>query len=796
MSQHPTILIGYGAYGLRVLHSFLASAAARGALEWEEIGSVGSLNERRLRSLSAIWVREVPGAGESAETSSALGETSYELMDDVYAQVETVAESAVEIREKLADVVEREKKRLLDTGLRGEAAFSGLDVFIIAQPSTVAAIGFLRSSLAPAMNRLAADPAFGTVQEGSNTLLNFIEMLDFEDYWTPRMETVRTALRNMLDAQNQAFAEGSATVGRVYLFDGIGGRRPADARLQEVVLFIELLLLEGLRATPDARNFYAPENAGRPPVCTVGVRVIERSSGLLRRLAAGAFAQSWLSYIGSAARGDLGASPFAELLEPFRGEHLAQTAGERQLLELAAREKNRVEQALLQISPDLPDWGTHLRKAADRETETAILHLSQASGAHSNRLSHGVLANFRQELERTITLAMQERSPALTLGTVIDELKQMEDAFGDTASENDRRLDPSAPSDAVFEEAERMQREYVTYRSRQVQTARLAIRWWPRAAILFALALLPILVRAINETGNNSIPAWVLDPISAVVLGGAFWLFGRQTIQPVLERSTERAREFYTDPDRGRLAERVRQIAASESVAGRIDGYANLIIFGLRQFILGAVAAELQHARSLLLKRRDEVEWLQRQVGEFLVSYQVDSSGTLPRFEEGRVPSDVRFSLERTEDLETIAQSVPRGPDRFREFVAANQLFAGWSRPYCDTFLHPLPFLDQLSQKFQDRLELDPAESRRRASEISAILRQAHVPVCFFWATEPQSARRGSMFPASWRLLEGVPVELMTAGFAEHAIESRNNERLYLFNAMLGVDTENLVIRQ
>jgi len=289
---------------------------------------------------------------------------------------------------------------------------------------------------------------------------------------------------------------------------------------------------------------------------------------------------------------------------------------------------------------------------------------------------------------------------------------------------------------------------------------------------------------------------WAQVLISALVLGGIFWFFGAKMIQPHLERTARRAREFYTDKERGRLAERVRRAAGSDSVGGRIESHARLLVFGLKQYVWGVVAGELQRARATLMRRRDEVDWLQRQVGEFLVSYQVDATRELPVFQAGRSVGDVRYSLETDDDLAAVAQSVPRKADRFRELVASNKLFDSWSQPYCDTFLHPVPFLDRLSERFQDRLELDDAESRRRAQKISFFLEnKAHVPVCFRWlaAGGLPTPERGSLFPMIWNSLPGVHMALTTAGFGRRVVETPNTERLYLFESVLGVPNELLV---
>jgi hypothetical protein len=780
-----------------MLRTFLANAAARGALVWDEEGVVGSLNERRLQALSLFWAPDRIGSRESQSLEGIQFENDYELMDDLYRQIVRLEGTFEDIRKALELGVDAEKKRLLDPRRHGATNMPGLDVYVIAQPSTQDTLGLVRNLTEPAMARLASDPSFETAQ--SMALLTFIQIFDFEDYWAPTMSPVRDALRRMIDEDRMAIPSGRPAVGRIYIFDGntSAGRRGSTSRRQEAILFLEFLLLEDVRSQPDAKAFFERQHVGMPPLCSIGIRVVERSSGLLRRLAAAAFAHGWLDYIGSSQTIDAPESPFLDLVKAFRGERLAEIVGEHQLRNAALGELARIEQALLAIPADQADWADQLRESAARLTESAIQRLSQLSGAQSAILSRGPLRDFREGIEPTITAALQERSPAMTLGSTIDELQRLEDEFAGVALSAKPSEAVPAQSDSSFAAAEQMQREYFLFRTRQVQTAATRIRWWPRIAIVFAIAFSPLMVRGFADTPVKGLMAsWLLAPLCAIVLGLIFWQFGRKLMQPALSRTAERAREFYTDPERGRLSERVRQVARSASVAGRIEGYTGLLVYGLKQYALGALADEFRRARHLLIQRREEVQWLRSQVAEFLRSNQVDDRKYPPRFADGRVPSDVRFSMERTEDLEAVAASVPRSPDRFLEQVGQKKPFNSWSRPYCDTFLHPLEFLDQLSKSFSDKFEVDEPEVRRRAGEISAFLqRDARVPVCFQWlVTDGLPAQdRGSLLPVTWKGLPGVMNALAASGFARHVIETPNSERLYLFNYILGVPSELLV---
>jgi hypothetical protein len=797
MSQHPTILIGYGAYGLRVMHQFLAGAAARGALAWDREAEVGALKERQLHSLSLLWMPDGFRFEDQKVPEDLLDQSGYELMEDLYSQIIDVTGSNDEIKRKLPGLVEREKNRLLNARRRSEPLVSGIDIIVLAQPSREEIVGWLRDLLEPVMARMAEDPAlFDVRQSSSDARLNFMEILDFQDYWSPEMAEVRQALQLAIRAHDEGLASGRPTLGRVYLFDGntAGGKRTPESRIDEVVLLLELLLLESLRENPNTRNLYRREQLKIPAVATIGVRVVERSSGLLRRLAAAGFAHGWLAHLISASSGAAPAGVFSNLVNPFRGERLAATVGENALRAAAAQELTKLTNALLDISPAEADWGARLQKEAERLTESVVLRLSRLSGEQSVNLTEGSLKTLQDELEAAITASIKDPIQPMTLGGLIDHLGAIEEEFGEAIAQAGTPPPADFLSGKVFREADRMQREYQMFVSRQVQTARLASRWWPRAAILFAVAVTPFFLRGAADLGLESsvFPDWAQVAVSVVLSGGLFWWFGRKPMQALLERIIERARAFYTDPDRGRLAERVRASVASPLVAGRIETHALLLSFGLRQYAAGLVAAEFQRARSMLVKRRNEVEWLRRQVSEFLLSYQVDPTPLIPEFQPGRVTSDVRCSLETNDDLAAVAQTLPRTPDRFRQMAASLQVFDFWAQTFCDTFLHPVAFLDALSDRFQDKLELDEQELRRRAGEIASFLGKLKIPVCFHWlaAGGLPPAESGALFPAAWRTLPGLSHALAAAGFGDRVSDTPNTERLYLYNARLGVPCE------
>ncbi len=792
----PSILIGFGAFGLSVLRNFLASAATRGALAWDDDVVVGALNERTLKSLSLFWVPDTMDELHGRPMGALTGDDGYELMDDLFHQIEILDGTFDKIRTDLAERVAAARTRLLDAGRHGERDMPQLDVIVVAQPTSQDMVGLIRNLTEPAIANLAADPSFQTAQ--ANSLLNFIQVFDFEDYWSPEMDEVRLALRRMIDEGNESSQEAPPVAGLTYLFDGNtpAGRRTAASRQQEIVLFLQFLLLENIRSSPDARIFFEPSRQGAC-VCSIGIRVVERSSESLRRLAAAAFAHGWLEHMESGESFDAGNSAFDELVAPWRTANLAAIVGESGLRAAVAAEIDSVERTLLAYAPTELDQASSLQDLAFRETEAAILRLSRRGAAQSLKLSREDIESFRERIDRAIVAALQERSPALTLRAVIDELQHLEQEFATAATAANPPAQQTTPAGSPFEEAVAMRREYALYLARQVQLASLKTRWWPRAAILFAVAFVPVLLAGLTGGPlDGAMSPWILALLASASLGVLFWQFGSMLLHPALRATAERGRDFYTDPDRGRIAERIRRAVRSAAVAGKISAYADFLAGGIKQHALSALADELRQARETLVARRNEIHWLRAQVREFLRSNQVDDREFPPSFQPNRIASNVRFSLERNEDLAQIAATLPRDPGRFREQVAIRHLFTSWSMPFCPTFLHPLQFLDELSKSFTDRSEIEEADTRRRALQIKTFLDdELRMSVCFKWLVTDglPPVAKGMLIPTAWTRLEGVDAALRNAGFSQHAMATRNPERLYIYQYQLGIPAKLLV---
>src|SRR5215213_9160166 len=129
MAQHPTLLIGHGAFGRTVLRRLLAGTAARGALVWQEAPDGSGPAARRLKNLVLLGVG---GRGTGPEPAN--DPEQREIFRDLERQIEEVEPSG----DALAAAMDRAAARLLaaeDRAADPDRLRLGLDVIVLAQPA-------------------------------------------------------------------------------------------------------------------------------------------------------------------------------------------------------------------------------------------------------------------------------------------------------------------------------------------------------------------------------------------------------------------------------------------------------------------------------------------------------------------------------------------------------------------------------------------------------------------------------------------------------------------------------------
>jgi len=812
---HPTILIGYGRYGRSVLRRLLTSASSRGVLVWEDPAGGEGPSARRLKDLALLCVAEEPAND---------GELDHDLSRQIHdvwprGQRGDHPEPNRYVRAALVEAMLTSKNRLLDAAARSgdrERLRLGLDVIVIAQPSGVQILGALEDLLQPAMDAVANDPNLRAPAQGQD-LLNFIQMLDFDHYWD-RSQAGRILRHEAVAAVRRwqdRLRAGKPSFGRIYVTDAYTpeGYRDVDRRIDETTLFLEFLLFEGQREQEILRRSYQRERDGAPVLATFGIRVIERSRGLLSRLAAARFASGWLEYLAGSqpAHSDAARQRLCSGLRAYRPDAFDLASPRAELLTLLSQGLRRIEDELLELPID-EDWAQRVRSEAARAALRLKSDLTNWAGERTQRLTEEKLAGLSVALEQVITSSLQDSSTPAPLGSVIDELKSLQ---SDLETFDPLTPRPRSEVHDSFARVEDIQRRLDHFRLSQVNPAALK-EWWLLLGLALAAAWTPAVLEAIEEVSPPDVSAafvvhagfkaltWMAQPavVLPLILASA-WIVGQQLMQPGIRKRVLRGVSAFVHRERGRVADRIRVALSSGQFKTSLELHAETVFHDMIVRLRSEIQREITRALARLTARQRELDWLRIRLRDFQRSNGLDPDQPVPAFDAHRNDhAYCRYSIEHDRDLNRILAFNPATIERFESTQATRKPFVGWMEQYCDAFLYPLNFLEDLSREYQERpgQQLVSAEGERtaRATEFCQFLDNfGRFPPAMQWSsTEGDSAVETESFciiPDIWKGLPNVLPNLKAIGFTDRRIlPGEDPDRTYLLRAQFGLEIERL----
>lgn len=813
-AHRATLLVGYGRFGLDLLQHFLFTTATRGVLAFDE--PAGAESSRRLRDLALLWVRdpfEMGGAGTDSVPKGSETELVRDLNDQIQRLEDTEAEAP--FRELLAE----NARVLLDAARRAahrENLPPGLDVIVVAHPDGREDLGRLAQLLAAGFDELKRfatplEPAVATAGA-----LNFIQILDFENYWhdsEPGRE-MRRSVYQAVEMWRQRGTEGKAGFGRIYLVDGFTGEgtRSERTRIDEIALFLEFLLFEGRRA--DLQWLYQLRTPGESPLAAFGIRLHERSAGLLSRLAAARFGMGWLDFLA----GDhlpAGSDPeeFLQALAPFRIEALERTvalgippdeSAATGFLGLAAE--------LERLDVDDPEWPWRVRAAY----ELAAGALERQSARRIRLGMQGLLrqppwADLPARLREAVAAALHHDRRPLPLGWVIRELESVLDEFRRKPGFGSSPVDGSPDPWAELTDSHEAYRRFL---AQQLETRgfRRFLVWF---SVLLGLAVAPVMAELLEDIQRPDPAAahflvrhadrfghWLATHpvILASGLAGLAWGAAVTLVGPGMDHRQREARIFWNESERGRLTHRLRSLLAPDGELGaRFRTSAEEELQRLAAGLGAEVVRELSRVLELLRRRQREMRWLRRQLQEFLNLYGLNPLRVREDWSRmNQETTGIRHALEQYRDFERMLRGHPPEAERFPAAQAERRPFRNWDQPYSEAFLFPLRFIDDLSRQYRDPFEqtlAQPgtgAEEQARVQELLRFFRDfGRFPPAFAWRAQhgvPQ-VRFYGLVPQVLGSMAAVRQELRDLGMAEGDILSgRDAARAYLLRIQLGID--------
>ncbi len=812
-----SIVIGYGSFGREVLRRLLVSSAGRGVLDWEEAEGGQDPALRRLRGLGLVWVPDLPGLGSASQESESLGSGVFGVLDDLYRQVEDLAPGP-RMGEALTEVLDAQARSLLrasSRAARDEDAPLMLNVILVAQPGRPEVVGALNDLISGGMERLSSYPNLQRPLEGGD-LLNFIQLLDFDHFWaegTPACN-LRRAVRLAVTGWQKRSQQGRPGFGRIYLADSYTGEGVRDARhrLDELVLFLELLLFETRQAGMEI--LYRRQRDLLSPLAGFGVRAVEQNTELFSRLAAARFAQAWLQYLAEEQPQDTpsaGLSRLRDLLAPYRSQALADLLAEEDLRRQVDSRFEALGRELIEIPLDLPDWSSQLRRRCREGIEKIEEELFQQSGARLLEIRQSTLGPFPEKLAQAVSDALQHASEPATLAQVIAELEQAAQQV--QPSQPPPMPPPPQQEDPVWEELEAHQARYRSFKSTQVQPQLHRRRWPALISMLLAASLTPVMAQAIagwKDSGNYMLEAvygWLSPPFVMLpllmVLGFMVAFFA---VPPLLQRRTQRGVRFYTDSERGRGVALIRRLLAPGSaLRAPLDALLERRVYDFSYSVRGFVASEVERALQRLRERRREMLWLRGQLSEYLRVQFGEAAAGKPGQDGSAEMGPVVWQLQSPAELERILEYNPPRRQRFRSTQSQVLLFEDWQQRFSRSFLYPLQFLDgPLSKIYRQRSRQEQQESQgyeegqqRRGRLASSIERQCRFDVGFHWPAggKVPEENRYALLPSEWA--RHGEVEDALSGYAfRRRLESAGQDRAYLVRVQLAVPPDQLARRE
>ena len=808
IAEHrATILVGYGAFGRDVLRRLLTSAAPRGALRWEVQAGGVAPDERHLQDLGLLWVPDRTVVASHDGREGADGSAS-EMMRDLFDQIRTVGEPSDEMFEReisgAADLLLASAGR----AERDDPLPLGLDVIVLARPTDRETLGTLDRLLVRGMDALANHANLRrAVRTGA--VLNYISIFDFENYWdnSGNGQAIRRAVHGSVQQWERRRSAQRPSFGRFYLVDGhtADGTRSAAVRIDETSLFLEFLLFEGHRAG-DLKRIYEPLPT-ESPVATFGIRLFERSAGLLKYLAAARFGVGWLEYLcGRGSSASKETSALHQLLSKYRPEKIDALLDAPALRSKADRELVAIEEDLARISVDLPDWPQQIRERYSEAMERLRSNLSAAAHERLAEVVAGSLAHFGDELRVAVEADLHHATTPLTAGDVLAILDDSLRALNQLPE-----TQPPSPSDdeGVFRRVTELHAAYRRFHADRVDVEGLKW-WWPLLAVTLAAGLTPMLHELLSDIPRPDAMQFLLDraysllqsanrpAVLGTLLFAAGWGIGGLGVQRGIERRIERARRFYTDYRQGRFIDRLRSgLTSGGALRHVIDRHVDRVLIEMERSARDVAIRELTRVRDRIRERCREMSWLSGQLRDFLRMNGIRREDLTP--DDGKLvrsTTGIRYTLESGEDLQAMMRSNQPTEGRFRSAQIDRKPLQDWDERYSSEFLTPLDFAGRLAREYRDPYEQELTQpgvgphQQRLIDELRRFLtRRFHPAFQFHMQDGLPPERHYGLLPSLWRQFFDVRTSFSALRIDEAStIPTNDTGRLYLLWLQTGVE--------
>ena len=210
----------------------------------------------------------------------------------------------------------------------------------------------------------------------------------------------------------------------------------------------------------------------------------------------------------------------------------------------------------------------------------------------------------------------------------------------------------------------------------------------------------------------------------------------------------------------------------------------------IRSSLASDVLKTLSRLGERLRERGREMDWLRRQLNEFLRL-------------SGQPSTAVRTWVSRDGARDAMLEANPPIRDRicYRQ-EALPRPFAGWNAHFCDAFLDPLRFIDTLSKPYANAYEHAMQQRRagvdlpQRQRELVDFIDHSHLALAcrFMQDTGVNDEQRWCIAAQRWRAVPGIADELNNrlGIVADDILPAQDRSRVYLLTLQTGIAAANL----
>ncbi|MCP4700578.1 MAG: hypothetical protein GY862_27555 [Gammaproteobacteria bacterium] len=821
--RRPTLLVGYGAFGMDVLRRLLSNTVLRGILSWKDTRSKISSSERHIQDLAFLWIRDrFSQDGQYMEEELAHEGGSLEMMRDLYRQIHEV-EQKKSPEQDLAEAMVKAAENLLSASARtvsNDALPLGLDVVVIIHPSGPEVVGHLDRMLIAAIDKLANNANLQRAVQGASPL-NFIQILDFENYWdnSGNGPKLRQTVYNSVKSWQKRREQEKRAFERFYFVDGRTryAMRDKRHRVEEISLFLEFLLFEGQRVGP-FQSLYQSHGAHESPIAGFGIRLVERNSGLFSRLAAASFGIAWLDYLAGNEVSGFNTEPRAlrEKLAPYRLPALEEELGRLELHALLEERFRSLEQQFMEsLDVDEREWPQYVRVNYEQTVRQLETDLTAQVHARLKDITEKRLMKLSGELRAGIQTDLHESREPTPLGRITQEIDSALSELDTSQIDPGNTISPVNETEKVLKSVEGLHSRYLSFKEQRLNPEGFK-QWWICFSLILASGLTPVIVELLDGVPPPDKTQqlltmgyeWLLlanNPVAvSLLLFSALWALGFFIFHKRIQVRVERTREFWIGVKKGRFTDYIRGALQSGGILRRpSEEFLENTLSDMALSVRTEVRRELGRVVAYLHNRRQEIMWLREQLREFLKMHR-QTAAVQNEGRHDQEDTDVRHAVERIEDFEARLQGNPPTPDRFRATQAELKPFTGWDSRYSETFLYPIKFIETLSSVYADPFAEELTrpgtgiEQDALASEFVRFLKEKGPSFClsFLWKAGEgvQPEQKYCLLPDAWRSLPGVQPGLSDMGVSgTNMFKSEDDSRAYMLRIQTGVDPERLI---